>query len=55
MTYTPDPNDIQLFDVYYQMCRVEFFSAVMAIATAFIVGILIWNLIVKAKNEKTIW
>lgn len=55
MTYTPDPNAIELFDLYYQMCRVEFFAAVTAIASAFIVGILIWNLIVRAKNETRIW
>jgi hypothetical protein len=55
MTYTPDPNDTQLFDLYYQMCRIEFFAAVTAIASAFIVGILLWNLIIRAKNEKRIW
>jgi len=55
MTYTPDPNDIQNFDIYYELSRIEFFVCVCAIALSFITGLLIWFLIVKAKNEKRIW
>jgi hypothetical protein len=55
MNYIPDPNTIQLFDLYYEMCRIEFLVTVVAISVSFITGILIWNLIVRAKNEKRIW
>lgn len=48
MNYVPDPNDIQLFDLYYEMCRIEFLTTVIAISVSFITGILIWNLIVRA-------
>ena len=52
MTYTPDPENIELFDIYYELSRIEFFACVCAIALSFITGLLIWHLIVKAKNEK---
>lgn len=55
MTYTPDLENIQLFDIYYELCRIEFFACVCAVALSFITGLLIWNLIIKAKNEKRIW
>lgn len=55
MIYTPDPNNIQNFDLYYELCRIEFFVCICAIALSFITGMLIWFLIIKAKNEKHIW
>jgi hypothetical protein len=55
MNYIPDPNAIELLDVYYELCRIEFIGTVAAISTAFMTGILIWSLVIRAKNEKTIW
>ena len=51
MMYTPDPNDIQNFDIYYELSRIEFFVCVCTIALSFITGLLIWNLILSFEDD----
>jgi len=55
MIETFDPNSLQTVDVYNVLTAIEFMATVCAIALAFIVGMMIWFLIMGAKNEKRIW
>lgn len=50
-----DPNNIGFNELFYSLNRIEFLAAVSAFVLCMVFGVLIWFLVVLAKNEKSIW